>query len=800
MAIKIDINTASVQQLKKHLVDVNRELEKATDPKEFSRLNNELKQTEKAVNDINEAVNKVDLTAKFDDLYEGVQPLSGRLGELEDRMYELAFAGKQNTDEFRQLQEEAVTMRQTIIKVDESVDDLAGNRGLSTFGEQLGGIGESLLKLDFTRAERQAASLAKTAQSIDFKTAIGSVKSLGKTFLSLGKALLSNPIFLIVGAVVAIGVAIVTLLDKLGLLKVITTAIGDLFEWLGGILDALIQPLKDLTDWLGWTTNAAEEAAEKQVKAAEKKANATENATNKGIQAIQDEMRLLDSETELKISQAESEEEIAAIEEGALKIKAQLRLRELELIKLNEEAKLNELTSTISHAKIKGNLADKELADLEAKAELQQQIYDQAVKNIELEEEIIENSAKTRANNKEKDKEDNTQDDNKQKLADYKDYQNNRLKIKRQLEDIKTSSIEDSAKKELAINRLKYDRLIEDTLADVEILESEKDKLKAIFEVVRDQKEDEINQKYIDKKTATYQKGLEARFSLEDQQWNMLQKLQNTAEEQELLESAQKYDKMYEKALGNAELENAILEKQQEEASAIRENYRLQREENDKKALATKTKLEEEANQEILDKKKEHEEKVKQITQASLGVSLQGLSAIMSLNDAVFSHKSKNLEEGSEEEEKLAKRNFEINKKLQIAQALISGVQASINAYTSTLHVPIVGPVLAPIAAALSAVAVGAQVSKIKSMTFEGGGSNTPPPPASNISDSARSESLTPNVNLFGNGNNLNNGGNTTSADGTQQNQNQTINVNVGISEITETQNNITNYQESATL
>lgn len=65
------------------------------------------------------------LDATFEEVYGDLQPLTTRLGELEDRMYELALAGGQNTEEFKQLQREAIRYRQTIQQVDAAVDTFA---------------------------------------------------------------------------------------------------------------------------------------------------------------------------------------------------------------------------------------------------------------------------------------------------------------------------------------------------------------------------------------------------------------------------------------------------------------------------------------------------------------------------------------------------------------------------------------------------------------------------------------------------------------------------------------------------
>jgi hypothetical protein len=65
------------------------------------------------------------VNASFEDIYGDLKPLSSRLGEMEDRMYELALAGQQSTQEFKDLQAEAIKMRSTIIDVDASVDAFA---------------------------------------------------------------------------------------------------------------------------------------------------------------------------------------------------------------------------------------------------------------------------------------------------------------------------------------------------------------------------------------------------------------------------------------------------------------------------------------------------------------------------------------------------------------------------------------------------------------------------------------------------------------------------------------------------
>ena len=75
-----------------------------------------------------------DLNKKFEEIYGDLQPLTSRLGEAEDRLYELALAGKQATEEYQGLLEIVSNYRRTQIDTDRTVDAAA-----STIGEKLGG-------------------------------------------------------------------------------------------------------------------------------------------------------------------------------------------------------------------------------------------------------------------------------------------------------------------------------------------------------------------------------------------------------------------------------------------------------------------------------------------------------------------------------------------------------------------------------------------------------------------------------------------------------------------------------------
>jgi len=97
-------------------------------------------------------------------------------------------------------------------------------------------------------------------------------------------------------------------------------------------------------------------------------------------------------------------------------------------------------------------------------------------------------------------------------------------------------------------------------------------------------------------------------------------------------------------------------------------------------------------------------------------------SAVTAVNDARMAKELKNAKGNEEEQEKIKKKYFEKNKKIQIAQAYIATFQSAVQAYGAMAGIPVVGPVLGAIAAAAAIVAGLANVSKIRSTEYESSG------------------------------------------------------------------------------
>lgn len=220
---------------------------------ELAKLKTELGGVTESANTSNKSM--VSLNATFEDIYGDLKPLSGRLGEIEDRMYELALAGQQNTDEFRTLQKEVVKYRETIISVDAAVDELAakgsninavlqlgegvvqGYQGVVGVSTLLGNENERLLE---TMTKLQAAqgvvnSLSAIRNSLD-KDSVLVLKA--KTIAQLAETKAQK----------AYGIVVGTSTKGLKAFKVAlaATGVGALIVGLG----LLIANFEDVTKWV----------------------------------------------------------------------------------------------------------------------------------------------------------------------------------------------------------------------------------------------------------------------------------------------------------------------------------------------------------------------------------------------------------------------------------------------------------------------------------------------------------------------------------------------------------------------
>jgi len=271
-----------------------------------------------------------------------------------------------------------------------------------------------------------------------------------------------------------------------------------------------------------------------------------------------------------------------------------------------------------------------------------------------------------------------------------------KIDITRRLED-ETLRIKDEGRaKELEALDLQYKRKKEDAEKE---LATDKDKVNKLSKLnaqaIDSRKADEklINDKYdkLDKEKAA--KALEDKIKLQDEQWYALQKIKNTQQEQELLDLQIAYDKEFELALNNTELQKELTDKFNKDSAVINKKY---------------------ADEEIV-RAKEDAEKRKaieiEVTNAKIQMAKDGLQLVSNVTE-LFGRKN----------EKNAKIAFQVDKAAKVASAGIAGVEGTINAYKTAQGSPYTAifPAYPIVQAGLAAAFAATNIAKIAQAKFGG--------------------------------------------------------------------------------
>lgn len=299
---------------------------------------------------------------------------------------------------------------------------------------------------------------------------------------------------------------------------------------------------------------------------------------------------------------------------------------------------------------------------------------------------------------------------------------------------------EENAKKQLELERLMTDLIV----ANIE--DAELRRLEQLRISHQREREDLI---------AKYGTNTELLKQLEIKQNNELEALKTTIKEEQLAVEKEKNDKLLAQQNANekASLEAKLLGIQNDfeqeielkkQLALVERNQELQ---NLELTNGEKEKIQAEyeakiraLNQETADRDIENQQRVRD---ESFKIANESLSSIQNLSDVVFLLKAKNLEKGSKAELEHAKKQFEINKALQIGGAVINGAQAVM---TSLASAPLViGTVPNPAGIASLAFAVSssiATIAKISATKFGNGGAVTPPsaPPVNSSNTNAQTQ------------------------------------------------------------
>lgn len=319
-------------------IDINNNAEEAAkDFQDFAKATN-------VANDSVEGLNKT-----FEEVYGELQPLTTRMGEAEDRLYELALAGDTTSKEYQELLTKVGQYRKVQIQTDLAVDSAA-----TTLGQKLGGAltgatsgfaaVQGVMGLVGGESEQLEAALLKVQSALAIQQGVQGIKEAIPSFRMLGKTAM-NALKGIKTGIAATGIG------------VLLVAVG-----------AIVAYWEDIEELLGMNNVSLEEQLELEKKITEEKqkqlqemnevVSSNQDFINRQIQIIKNEEKLkslsIDSEKNatkirnltketiglelknLRVRLASTEELLSTQEK--LQIKAEIYRKEQELLRVDEQA------------------------------------------------------------------------------------------------------------------------------------------------------------------------------------------------------------------------------------------------------------------------------------------------------------------------------------------------------------------------------------------------------------------------------------------------------------------------------
>ena len=687
--------------------------------------------------------------------------------ELRELKGELA-----NATDPKQMQELAMRageLKDQLADANEQVAVFASGSKFEQVSNSFGSMKDSLMSLDFEEAASKAKMFQQTLGSISpatigngIKGLISVVGSLSKAFIQFGISLLANPIFLLVAAIVAIVAVIALVMNKLGILKPILNAVGKVFGWIGDAIDMVVQAFKDLCDWLGLSNNAAEDAADKQAAAAEKTAAAYEEKSKSVVSGFDREIEMakLDGKNTVYM---EKQKQYWLLKTAA--------------------ARLEAIKQKMIAARLSGDLDEEEILALRKSYNEQREVVKDSMHQIE----VID---KTEANRKKEDAKkqsdessknaksnaDKQKEINAKKVEAEKKYQADRLAAARMYQDLDIQLMDEGVQKELKLSQIAYNRLIQDTQAKVATTKQEQEeniKLIEMYGLLAGDARDKIYQKEAEKEKEKNAAIAAKQIEQQDLLWAMKEEANQTAKEKEIADLVTKSEADLLALGSSADAEVFVAEQTAQRIAEIDAKYAEIERANHFKLMTEKT-----------------------------NIASQYAQSVNSLAEGIFAMSNSYGKQDEKSKEARAKRQFYIQKAMNLGMATIDGFKAIT---TSLAQSPIaIGPIPNPAGIASLAFAGATSVANIlKIASAKYGGKGTPTTTAPSVGGGGggggggtSTQAATPNVNLFG----ANNNANTFGANGQQQGGQMVVKAIVVESDVTSVQNKMSKIQQSAVL
>jgi hypothetical protein len=278
------------------VINVNIKDNAAEVEKEFKKLNKTLDDTEEKVIDVN---------SSFEDVYNDLKPLTGRLGEAEDRLYELALAGKQNTQEYKELLQATANYRQVQLQTDLVVDTAA-----QTMSQKLGGalegaasgfaLVQGAMGLFGTESEEVEKALLKVQSAMALAQGIEGVRTALPLFKSFG-GVIKNAV---VGAFTTLRGAIIS--TGIGALVVALGMAADAMGLFGGATEDAAEANEKLAESIAKNTSEIERRIGRSLKQLELQRKEAEAYGATEVELFEMRKKAIDEEERLRTAQYEA--------------------------------------------------------------------------------------------------------------------------------------------------------------------------------------------------------------------------------------------------------------------------------------------------------------------------------------------------------------------------------------------------------------------------------------------------------------------------------------------------------------
>ena len=559
--------------------------------------------------------------------------------ELRDLQGQIANAG--DADTMTELAQQAGALKDQIKDANEQVAIFATGSKFEAVSNSFGAIKGDLMSLDFEGASEKAKIFATSLGNIKpddigkaFKGLTSTIGTIGKAFTSLGTTLMANPMFLIAAVIAGIVAIVVVLMQKLGYLDPIIEAIGTAF-------DAVIEIIKQFGESLGIVSAQTDEFTKMQEANTEANKKMEESAVGV-ITTVNEVGTAFDLAKEGVISK---EEALATYNEKlGDTFGAATTLAEAEKLYVAKTQAYIEATMARARAEVFAKkAAEADAAAIIAKTKDQTTAIDKTRDNIKKNSTLV-----------------------------------NAIPIFGAIITA-TNDLVGGSEETLAQKQKKRVKEKEKSLKKESDMYGEEAK-KALETAIKLEQANEISNKSQGKKTSTHKsnsaarikeaeneakrlydievKANEARIKKEDEQFDLMNKLTLSQQEQDKLALMQDYDKKFEIAEGNAELEKLLTEQQKKDIADINKKYA---DEAEKKRIEDADKL-----------KAEEEKKAAALKQAQ--------DLIFNMNATQEEKDIKALEEKYKEEQKIIGDNA--SAQLQLTEKFEADKTAIENKYT----------------------------------------------------------------------------------------------------------------------